>query len=653
MATAEQQLPQLLADISRASLAADPLVIYSSMHVLNAMSRAVLPARLVFGSDALTEFYGGLVTAMPPDDVLARLGTDYHPQALFDVDSLLREYGKAESLAYQAKMLRDGTADRQTNVLHMLQLERRFDRMQGYPAHLRPIIEGITAPLAGQARKALGFALHHAVDAADAYHSLRATQMNQAVDALQDVLAALQASTDKAHRSQLALVHAAGVATFGAAPVEDDLPGLLAERLNAPRDEMTRLVASLTTQLGSQPGLRELSDTNTLRRRPIIGLGDTRGLWARPGDFLHEALDWAADACLAHPDLLKQFDKRRQDFCEEQARRTLALVFGDEYTHAGVIYPEAGNPDVDVLMAMPGAVLAVEAKGGRFTDPARRAAPDRVKKKTREFVDKALTQNARTIAYLDGGGRDFRDRHKRHLPLPDHLPTAVSVIVTLDRVDPFATHLPDGGKRGAAPDDGTWLVTLADLMMVADVLRHPAEFYAYASTRAAMAKAKGPTVFVEADALAAWLEHRVQPVEPPAGELVHLDTSSEAVNAFYTHVDAPGSPSPSRPTSGIPSEVLDALDLVQQGRPEDWRHLAIATLALKATDWQPVRRALHPTKPGKGTRRDRKRARRAADGIRLSPHLTVYVCDSLDTPPPPLGPATLLITTPETDFQKR
>ncbi|MFF0291883.1 hypothetical protein, partial [Streptomyces sp. NPDC005262] len=123
MAAAEQQLPQLLADISRASLAADPLMIYSSMYVLNAMSRAMLPARLVFGSDALMEFYGGLVTAMPPDDVLARLGTDRHPQALFDVDSLLRKYGKAESLAYQAKMLRDGTADRQTNVLHMLQLE--------------------------------------------------------------------------------------------------------------------------------------------------------------------------------------------------------------------------------------------------------------------------------------------------------------------------------------------------------------------------------------------------------------------------------------------------------------------------------------------------------------------------------------------------
>ncbi|MCX4538434.1 hypothetical protein OHA79_50910 (plasmid) [Streptomyces sp. NBC_00841] len=646
MTTAEQELPQLLADISEASLAADPLMIYSSMHVLNAISRAVLPARLAFGSDALAEFYGGLVTAMPPEDVLAQLGTEYHPQVLYDVDSLLREYGKAESLAYRARMLREGTADQQTNVLHMLQLERRFDRMQGYPAQLRPIFDGITAPLASKSRKVLGFSLHHAADAADAYHSLRNTHINQALDALQDVLAAAKASTDKTHRSQLALVHSAGVATFGAAPVEDDLPGLLAERLNAPHNDMTRLVASLTTQLGSQPDLRELGDTNALRRRPIIGLGDTRALWARPGDFLHEALDWAADACLAHPELLKQFDKRRQDFCEEQAHRTLAAVFGHEYTHAGVIYPEAGNPDVDVLVAMPGAVLAVEAKGGRFTDPARRAAPDRVQRKTREFVDKALTQNARTVAYLDRGGRDFRDQHKRRLPLPDPLPTAVSVIVTLDRVDPFATLLPDGGKRDAAPEEGTWLVTLADLMTVAEILRHPAEFYAYARTRAAMAKVKGPTVFVEADALAVWLEHRVQPVEPCASELVYLDTSSEAINAFYTHVDAPGSPSPSRPASGIPSEVLDALDLVQQSRPEDWRHLAIAALAVKPAEWQPLRRALHPTKPGSSTRRDRKRARRAADGIRLSPHLTVYVCDSLNAPPPPLGPATLLITPP-------
>jgi hypothetical protein len=296
---------------------------------------------------------------------------------------------------------------------------------------------------------------------------------------------------------------------------------------------------------------------------------------------------------------------------------------------------------------MPGAVLTVEAKGGRFTDHARRAAPDRVKRKTGEFVDKALEQNARTIAYLDGGGRDFRGRNRRRLVLPDHLPPAVSVIVTLDRVDPFATHLPDGGKRRAVPQDGTWLVTLADLVMVGDVLRHPAEFYAYARTRAAIAKAGGPRVFVETDAMAGWLEHRIEPAAPQPGEIVFLDTGNEAVNSYYTHIAAPDSPSAVRPVSGALPEVLHALDLVQQERPQDWHDVAIAALAVKPGDWNSVRKALQPARPGTGRRRDRKRARRAADGIRLSSRLTVYVRDSAhETSPPPLGPATLLLRTP-------
>ena len=648
MEAAKQRLPQLLSEISTTALTADPLMLYSSLHVLDAMRRSSLAGSVVFGSDALLEFYGGLVTAMPMEQVLQRLGADVHPQVLFDMDRLLREYARAENLAHQAKVLSEGAMDQQTSVLHMLQLEQRFDRMQGYPAQLRPIFEEITTPLADQSRAVLGFALHQALDAADAYQVLRATRMDEAMDAFEEASAAFPPSTDREHRVYVAAVLAAGVAKFGAAPIEDDLPGVLAERLGAPREEMVRLVAALTTPLGSQPELGDLGDTNTLRRRPVIGLDGTRGLWARPGDFIHEALDWAADACHDHPDLLKRFDRRRQDLCQEHARRTLATVFGDAYVHAGATYPAPGNPDIDVLVAMPGAVLTVEAKGGRFTDPARRAAPDRVNKKTREFVDKALTQNARTITYLDGGGRDLRDRNRRRLVLPDHIPPAVSVIVTLDRVDPFATHLPDGGKRGTVPQDGTWLVTLADLVMVADILRHPAEFYAYARTHAAITQAGGPRVFVEADALAAWLEHRIQPVPPPPGELIFLDTGNQAVNSYYTHTATPDSPSPVRPTSGVLPEVLHALDLVQQDRPQDWHDVGIAALEVTPGDGRPVRKALQSPGPGAGTRRDRKRARRAADGIALSPRLTVYVRDSTQetAPPPALGPTTLLLSTP-------
>ncbi|MGW4116644.1 hypothetical protein ACWEFJ_37705 [Actinosynnema sp. NPDC004786] len=74
--------------------------------------------------------------------------------------------------------------------------------------------------------------------------------------------------------------------------------------------------------------------------------------------------------------------------------------------------------------------------------------------------------------------------------------------------DPFATYLPDGGERDGVPETGTWLVNLADLIMAADVLRDPAEFYAYAELRARINKIGGPRIFVETDALGAWCEHR-------------------------------------------------------------------------------------------------------------------------------------------------
>ncbi|MGW8775909.1 hypothetical protein [Streptomyces sp. NPDC055794] len=648
MRKAEQQLPRLHEEISQTALAADPAMLYSSLHVLDAIRRSSQPGHVVFGSDAMVEFYGGLVTAMSADQVLQRLGTDFHPQALFDLDRLLREFARAESLAHQAKVLREGAADKQKSVLHMLQLEQRFDRMQGYPPQLRRIFEEITTPLADVSRAVLGFALHQALEAADVYHARQATRLGEVMTEFENASALLAPLPGREQRVQVAATFTAGVATFGASPVEDDLPGVLTTELNAPHEETARLVAALTTPLGSQPALKSLSDTNALRRRPVIGLDTTRSLWARPGDFIHEALDWAADACRDHPELLKSFDKQRQDGCEELVRRALTAVFGQTYVHHGATYPAPGNPDIDVLVAMPGAVMVVEAKGGRFTDPARRAAPDRVNKKTREFVDKALNQNARTIAYLDSGKGNLRSRHKKRLLLPDRLPPAVSVIVTLDRVDPFATHLPDGGKRSAEPKDGTWLVTLADLMMVADLLRHPAEFYAYARTRATITKAGGPRVFVEADALAAWLDHRVQPVDPAPDEIVFLRTGSEAVNDYYTQVMTPSSPSPVRPGSGVLAEVLDALDIVHRERPQDWNQLAIAALAVQPEDWRPVRKTLRTAQPvPTGTRRARKRARRAADGIRLSPHLTVYVRSSTDeTPPPPLGPTALLLHTP-------
>ncbi len=100
------------------------------------------------------------------------------------------------------------------------------------------------------------------------------------------------------------------------------------------------------------------------------------------------------------------FDRRRQTTCEQLAYQALGGVFNERDVHPAATYSADGQrPDIDILVAMPGATIVVEAKAGRFTDAARRGAPDRVKKKSREFIDKALDQSARTITHLRNGRR--------------------------------------------------------------------------------------------------------------------------------------------------------------------------------------------------------------------------------------------------------
>jgi hypothetical protein len=650
---AQQRIPGLLQDIADTALASDPLLLYSRLHVMDAMRRATVPGHIGFGTDALLEFYAGLVTAMPVEEVLDRLGTDNNPQGLYSLDGLLREYGLAENIAHQGAALGEGGAEALTRVRHLLQFEHRFDRMLGYPAQLRPIFDAVAAPIAAQAVKTLGFSLDDALTAAGAYHEMLADRVDAAGYAFEDGAGRYPPPAGIGAKVQFAAGIMAGIATFGAAPVEEDLPGLLADATGLSRERLAAVLAALTTPLGSQPDLHTISDNNTLRRRPVIGLPDGRLLWARPGDFLHTALDWAADVCQG-TSLMEAFDRRRQDACVELTQAALASIFGHDQVHAEVTYPADGQrPDIDVLVATPGATIAVEVKGGRFTDPARRAAPDRVKKKVGEFVEKALAQNARTIAHLRVGGVDLRDKKGRRLDVPIS-ESIVSIIVTLERVDPFATHLPVSASTASGPEGGTWLVTVADLLMVADMLRHPAEFYAYAQTRAMTNKLGGPKIFVEADALGLWCEQRFRATEPASGELVLLDTTSETMNAYYTHVPTMDHDRPVRPSTGVPAEVLAALDLVLQVRPHHWSQLATSVLEVTPRGWRSVQRALkRPHEPAvKPTRNQRRRARRATDGIRLSSKLTIFTPHEHSPEQPMDLDATSLVVVPAlTDVQ--
>ncbi|MGW6930752.1 hypothetical protein ACWGE0_11860 [Lentzea sp. NPDC054927] len=249
----------------------------------------------------------------------------------------------AENQVHEAKALRIGSLDSLTSARNLLEFEQRFDRMLGYPEQLRPIFDAIVEPLAEKSRSLLGFALGDALIAADADFEVQCERLRAVEEEFQIVLNQIPRRADHATQVQYMAAHAAGMATFGGAPLVSDLASVLAQRTSIPQEQLEALLSSMSTALGSQPDLDGLHATNTLRRRPIITTPDGHQLWTVPGDFIHCALEWAAEACQQQPKLLEAFDKRRQDACEELTCSALSRVFGTDTVHAAVLTRGTGN----------------------------------------------------------------------------------------------------------------------------------------------------------------------------------------------------------------------------------------------------------------------------------------------------------------------
>ena len=287
-------------------------------------------------------------------------------------------------------------------------------------------------------------------------------------------------------------------ALTAAAPLEGtDFDDALAANLDIDPSTFTRLVEALSTRIGSVRADDALND-NPVRTRPIICLSSGEWMWPRPIDFVHAALDWGYAVVQRNTRLAAAYDKARHHTTEDLTEETLRAVFGDR-VHRSVRYPtDEADAEIDVLVALPGAVLVVECKGGRFSRAGRRGAPRRVDRHVQDIVDRANHQNARTErAILDGLTFTDTDGHPIDI---DPTATVLTMTVTLDRVDPFSAYL--GFAEDGDSSQRSWIINLADLLLLAEVLPAPSEFIAYLVERRTMLTNE-VTVFVEADSLGA------------------------------------------------------------------------------------------------------------------------------------------------------
>lgn len=644
---AERDCERLLGELNALLLAVDPVALYSQLHVLDSMRRNAVDANLAFGSDAMLEFLGGLVTAMDPDEITVRLGRDFHPQMLFDADRLLRDLAQAEHRLFVARQLRQSGDSHLEAARFMLGLERRYDRMQGYVQHLERIYAHILQPLDQVGRKHLGFAPAIVLQLAKAQIERVEERFRDVQEGIGAHLATLDRPQSREERVQAAAVFAAGLCRFGAPRIEENLAGELASMTSLPEAEVVAAIEALSVSVGDQPAVIGLAGDIRVRLFPIIAFPDGQRLWPRPIDLAHSMLDWCAAVCEPFPELRAAYDRSRQRGCEELAAEALEAVFTSRRVQRNPTYDSPGRPDTDVLVTLPGACIVAEAKGRRFTEAGRAGLPRRVATKAAEFVHEPLTQSERAASSLRNDPTSWRDASGRPLNLTTPA-KVLRIAVTLERVDPFATmvaELATHSDDDAALASDVWMVALADLLAVADILETPHEMFAYIDARSRITQRGYPTVMMETDALAAWCSDRLADIELPTGVRWMLSYQSEALNKYFTS-QALGE-SAKRPSSGLPSIVLRALDQILVDEPAQWLAACTDVMAPTTADWKPVSRSLADTATASGGhRRSRQRAHRLSAGVSIGGRFTLQLRGEHDAgTSTPATPALVITTT--------
>jgi hypothetical protein len=275
----------------------------------------------------------------------------------------------------------------------------------------------------------------------------------------------------------------------------------------------------------------------------------------------------------------------------------MVRIFGEDAVHGPLDYESEGiATELDCLVDAWPLCLLAEVKAHRVTESARRGSLDRIRRLDSD-LGKARRQAARAAEYLAGGGLDFRRPNSgERLRLAAQPTELARIAVSWERADPITL---TGGIEGE-PGDRIWNVSLADLLMVSEILSDPASFTAYLDLRTELARDPDFLPFMEADLLGGFLGERLiqerQISEGRRGARQIVGYQAAPLNDYFTARDL-GFSAP-KPDCGVPAQILGAIGQMMVVRNPEWLRVARAVLDENPAAWAGFSRALRRARRG-------------------------------------------------------
>lgn len=319
-----------------------------------------------------------------------------------------------------------------------------------------------------------------------------------------------------------------------------------------------------------------------LTTRPIIDTGGTYIL-AVPSSMLDAIRPRMEDLLQEDRDIWNRYIDHRGRWVEREATTLLTKVLPGSLSWQRIPWRSSRtNGEVDSLVAADDLTFRVQCKAGRLTAPARRGAPERMRRNVGELIEDAarqhlaldaalLTEDAKAIGFTDAQATALKARLQ------------IEAIVCLDDVTVWATEAHELRRLGVLSPDRQvpWVIALSDLMVVTDLLEG-SEFVHFLLRRQRLERDGRMTAHDELD----WVGHYIseglyfdsyfEGERPP--HLFRLLSYTEPIDAWYFTREGIRSVAAPKPARQIPPHLARFLRRLEQERPRHWIFAAIALL---------------------------------------------------------------------------
>jgi hypothetical protein len=289
---------------------------------------------------------------------------------------------------------------------------------------------------------------------------------------------------------------------------------------------------------------------NPIWRKPLIKIDKELYCWPIPGNFLSFCIDLMESVIDENGRLKKIYGRRRGKFLENAIENLFNNHFKNAKIYSNLMrkYEDGEN---DLLAIIDSYALIIEAKSGKVSIPARRGAPDRLKKDINKLIIESSEQSKNFEHFIENNLRitEFTNKKKEIINIDlSQVKHVLRFGVTFDMFGPLASRTPLLFEAGLADNsDISPTMTLVDLEILFDILETDSEKIYYFSRRTNFDKTLLYTAD-ELDLLSFYLKtgFNIGKLESSKMPLELYGESQEVLDAYYLnlHINGKSIPKP-------------------------------------------------------------------------------------------------------------